>query len=265
MLSSSEQQVREQGQARRRRERGDVRDLRSGFPSATRCPATARARVSCVRHFAGSAASMAATKVACTAMVVAPPAPTRLVMAACCSWLSRLRSTSGGSARPATMRTPEGSVSARPGVLRAASAEAAGVEALARCLIGRAAWRPADAPRAGCAAMPRMARPCPAARFGHAAPRAAAAAASLAVASPSACLACAARACGALSLTSVRNLIGVTRESMRAHPLFERGMRGEPAAPSFLAHTASLPAKNMCATSAALLVLEPRAFRHSPP
>ena len=65
-----------------------------------------------MRHLAGSAASMVATKVAWTAMPDFSYCAMKVVIAACCSWLSRLRSTSGGSGRPPIMRTPVGMVSA---------------------------------------------------------------------------------------------------------------------------------------------------------
>ena len=75
-------------------------------------PSSGARRVSCVRHFAGSAASMVATKLAWTAMLDFSTCAMKVVMAACCSWLRRLRSTSGGSGRPPIMRTAVGMVSA---------------------------------------------------------------------------------------------------------------------------------------------------------
>ncbi len=88
-------------------------------------PSSGASRVSCVRHFAGSEASMAATKVACTAIAEVSTCATNAVMAACCSWLRRLRNTSGGSDRPPMRRTPEGIVSAS--VMPAAAGAGVGV------------------------------------------------------------------------------------------------------------------------------------------
>ncbi len=74
-------------------------------------PSSGASLVSCVRHLAGSDASMVATKAACTAIGDFSTCARKIPIDCCCSWLSRLRSTSGGSTFPPIMRTPDGSVS----------------------------------------------------------------------------------------------------------------------------------------------------------
>ena len=57
-----------------------------------------------------------------------------------------------------------------------------------------------------------------------------------------------------------------TRAIERAHALFERRMRGEPAElPSLSAHVGWLPAKNMCATFDRAGVLQVASLRRSRP
>ena len=170
-------------------------------------------------------------------------APRTHAMAACCSWLRRLRNTSGGSERPPTRRTPEGIVSAS--AMLAAAGDSVAADGGHRRL-PRATWLRREIRAATQRPVPRCSVGC------------------VAVA-PSSGAAVFVASLRRWSLTSVRNFSGDDARVQGLHALFERRMRGEPRRVE-LAHAASPGCwRRTCARHRRRVRVRAACRRRSPP